>query len=142
MSEQINVPGLLDSAPKPLTVAVTVHGQQAVLHFSEPREFTVFNAQEALMIGSRFMVAAVEASDDSAQAAIAAAMAVIDGIYDLRGDIKPAGGAVKHELIERHRLKLSQRLAVMLNSLREKKTVNNQALAKQMVEAMLKEVFA
>jgi hypothetical protein len=143
MNDQINVPGLLqEAAPQPLSVAVTVHGTQAVLHFSEPREYTAFMAQEALMIGARFMLAAVEADGNSAQAAIATAMAVIDGVYELRGDIKPAGGAVKHELIERHRSKLTQRLAVMLNSMREKKKVSNEELSKNLVDVMLKEVFS
>ncbi len=140
MTDQILAPGLMDQA-QPLSVAVSTFGDQAVLHFSEPREFTAFTAQEALMLGSRMLVAAVEADGTAAQAGIATAMAVIDGIYELRGDIKPAGGAVKHELIERHRKTLTKRLEIMLNSQREKKTVGNAALARQLVDTMLSEVF-
>jgi hypothetical protein len=133
MSEQIII--------EPLKVEVTVHGQQAVLHMSEPREYLAFFGAEPLMLGARLLVAGVEARPDMASAGIAAAMGVIDGIYELRGDIKPAGGAVKHELIERHRRKLTDRVALMLNSKREDKTTPNRGLAKQLVEEMLKEVF-
>lgn len=126
----------------PLTLAVTVHDAQAVLHLSEPREYVALSGAEPLMIGQRLILAGVEAQPEHAQAGIAVAMALIDGIYDLRGDLKPAGGAVKHELIERHRAVLTQRLAIMLNSQREKKKVSNQALAKMLTEAMLNEVFS
>ena len=139
MSEQIIVPGL---EPQTLQAAVTVHNGQAVLHFSEPREFVALSGGEPLMLGARLLLAGVEANGDHAQAAIVAAMAVIDAVYELRGDIKPAGGAVKHELIERHRKTLCARLRVVLNSTREKKTVNNASLARKVVDIMLHEVFA
>jgi hypothetical protein len=138
----IIAPGLVPQAPAPLSVAVTVHGQQAVLHFSEPREFTGFSATESLQIGARLLVASVEADPAAAQAAVSTALAVVDAVYELRGDIKPAGGAAKHELIERHRNTLTQRLRVILNSQREQRVVSNSKLAKELTEVMLKEVFA
>lgn len=141
--DNFSVPGLYGTdGAKPLSIAVTVHGNQAVLHFSEPREYVALTGPEPIQIGARMFVAAVEANRDVAQAAIAGAMAVIDGIYEMRGDIKPAGGAVKHELIERHRATLTKRLEVVMNSLREKKTTSNHGLAKQLVDIMLAEVFA
>ena len=141
MTEQILAPGLVPATPNPLSVAVSVHNAQAVLHFSEPREYTGFSAAEALQVGARLLVAAVEADPSAAQAAIATSMAVVDGVYELHGDIKPAGGAIKAELIERHRVKLTQRVGMVLNSTREKKTTSNRGLAKQLVDIMLSEVF-
>ncbi len=143
MSEQINVPGLLDAAPaqQPLSVHVTQHNSQVVLHFSQPREYVAMTGIEPVVIGARLMLHAVNADDTVAQEMINVAMACIDHAYEKRGDLKPAGSAVKHELIERHRRKLTKRLEVMLNSLREKKTTSNQGLAKTMVDAMLNEVF-
>lgn len=137
-AEQIIAPGLLE---KPLQIAVTVHDRQAVLHFSEPREYVALADAHPLMIGQRLILAGVEARPDIGQAAIATAMAVIDGIYDLRGDLKPAGGAVKHELIERHRKTLTRRLEVVMNSTREKRKVSNAQLARQLADIMLAEVF-
>lgn len=136
-AEQIVLP----SGPKPLSVSVTVHDGQAVLHLSEPREYVALTMAEPVMLGARLFIAAVEAQPDIAQAAIAGAMGAIDGIYDLRGDIKPAGGAVKHELIERHRKTLVKRIEIMLNGHREKKKVNNAVFARQLTETALSEVF-
>lgn len=141
MSDQINVPGLLD-APKPISVQATVHGRQVVLHFNQPREFVALTGEEPLVIGTRLMALAIEADESIAQQMINLAMGLIDHAYEQRGDLKPAGGSVKHELIERHRKKLTKRLELMLNSTRERKTTSNPALAKQMVDTMLSEVFA
>jgi hypothetical protein len=127
---------------KPLSIAVTAHDKQAVLHLSEPREYVALSGSEPLMIGQRLILAGVEARPDTGQAAIAVALALIDGIYELRGDLKPAGGAVKHELIERHRATLTKRLEVVCNSIREKRTVSNHQLAKELTDIMLKEVFS
>jgi hypothetical protein len=135
MSEQIMV-------PRDLTMAVTVHDGQAVLHLSQPREYVAMMPAEALQIGARMFTAAVEASPDVGQAAIAACMAVIDAVYEIKGDLKPAGGAVKHELIERHRATLTKRLEVVLNSQREKRTVSNAAMARGLVDIALSEVFS
>jgi hypothetical protein len=143
MSEQINASGLIgESQSKPMEVQVTVHGENAVLHFSAPREYVAFTGPEALLVGARLMVAAIEAQPHAGNSAIQAAMAIIDAVYEMRGDLKPAGGAVKHELIERHRRTLTNRLNTVLTSTREKKTTTNEKLAKQLVDIMLHEVFA
>jgi len=140
MSEQIIFPQ--SDAPQPLSIHVSVHGRQAVLHLSQPREYVGLMPAEALQIGARMFTAAVEASPDVGQAAIAACMAVIDAVYEIKGDLKPAGGAVKHELIERHRATLTKRLEVVLNSQREKRTVTNAAMARGLVDIALSEVFS
>lgn len=49
--------------------------------------------------------------------------------------------AMKEELVERHRKTLMDRIAVVLNSTREKKTINNRSLARQLVDIMSHEVF-
>lgn len=139
MSEQIVVPGL---AERKLSMAVTTHDGQAVLHLSEPREYIALMPAEALQVSARMALAAVEADPTAAQATIAAALAIVDAVYELRQDIKPAGGAAKAELINRHRETLRQRLRVVLNSQREKRTINNASLARQIVDICLNEVFS
>lgn len=49
--------------------------------------------------------------------------------------------AMKEELVQRHRKTLMDRIAVVLNSTREKKTINNRSLARQLVDIMSHEVF-
>jgi hypothetical protein len=49
--------------------------------------------------------------------------------------------AMKEELVQRHRKTLMDRIAVVLNSQREKKTVNNRSLARTLVDIMSNEVF-
>ena len=50
--------------------------------------------------------------------------------------------ARKAELVQRHRKTLSERIRVVLNSQREKKTINNASLARQLVDIMCDEVFS
>lgn len=143
MSEQINASGLLNEAPQDLAVNVQVADDgRVVLRFSAPREYVAMGVQEAMLIAGRLFVASVEADPSSGNAAIQVAMAMIDAVYELRGDLKPAGGAVKHELIERHRRTLTNRINTVLTSTREKRKLSNEALAKQLVDIVLHEVFA
>lgn len=140
--EQIIAAGLLPQPEKPISCAVSVHGQQVVQHFSEPREFVAFTGVEPVIIGTQMLCRAIEADASNGKYVIDLCMAVIDFAYELRGDLKPAGGAVKHELIERHRRTLTRRLELVLNSQREKKTKSNAQLGKELVEIMLREVFS
>lgn len=143
MSEQINASGLLNEAPQDLAVNVQVADDgRVVLRFSAPREYVAMGVQEAMLIAGRLFVASVEADPSSGNAAIHVAMAMIDAVYELRGDLKPAGGAVKHELIERHRRTLTNRINTVLTSTREKRKLSNEALSKQLVDIVLHEVFA
>lgn len=50
--------------------------------------------------------------------------------------------AQKLALVEKHRAKLLPRLTMFMNSLREKRTVSNEQLAQQMLDAMCSEVFS
>jgi hypothetical protein len=50
--------------------------------------------------------------------------------------------AMKAELVQRHRKTLMDRITVVLNSQREKKTISNRSLAMQLVDIMSKEVFS
>lgn len=49
--------------------------------------------------------------------------------------------AQKAELVARHRATLLSRITVILNSTREKKTISNRSLARQLVDVMSHEVF-
>lgn len=101
------------------TMKVSVHDQKVIQHFPHALEWIALTGEEAIRLG----------------------MTLIDRAYEARGDLKPADGAVKHELVERHRRTLTKRLEVVLNSTREKKTTSNRELARQVVELMLKAVF-
>jgi hypothetical protein len=145
--EQIIVPGLAEAQAqqaKPPTGAtvVSVHDGLVVLHFERACEYAVYAPVGAVSDATRMMAFAAAEDAQAAQLVVNAAMFLIDHVYEVRGDLKPAGGAVKHELIERHRRTLTKRLEVMLNSRREKRTVSNQQLAKEAVEVMLKAVFS
>lgn len=73
-------------------------------------------------------------------AALQAATLLADMAYEADDGLKmPA--ATKLALIEKHRAKLLPRLEVMLNSQREKKTVGNDKLALQLLDAFCSEVF-
>lgn len=50
--------------------------------------------------------------------------------------------AQKAELVQRHRATLMDRITVVLNSTREKKTINNLSLARQLVDIVSHEVFS
>lgn len=155
MSNDIQLPGLLEEATaKPAAPGTggievsTYDGPDcpggkpvAIVHLTAPAEMVLLHAHGAASVGAKLLAAVPELDPTCGQMAIDLAMFVIDHVYDCRGDLKPAGSAAKHELMERHRSKLTKRLEVMLNSQREKKTVNNRSLARLMVDAMMHEVF-
>jgi len=61
--------------------------------------------------------------------------------FEVRDGMKPAGPALKTELIERHRMTLTARVALMLRTLRADKMRTDGEVAQAVVEACLKEVF-
>ena len=122
-------------------LAVTTFDGLVVLHVETPQEYMPLDSLSAIAIGTKLIGNAVDADHSTAQVAIDASMALMDWVYDVRKDIKPVGGAAKHELVERHRMVLTQRVSVMLNSLREDKTKGNGAVAKAIVDAVIAEVF-
>ena len=78
----------------------------------------------------------------SASDALQFSTLLADLAFEAETGLKAAGPALKAELMDRHRTTLVNRLTVMLNSTREKKTTTNRGLAKQMVDVMMAEVFS
>lgn len=78
----------------------------------------------------------------SASDALVFSALLADLAFEIETGLKPAGDVVKSELMERHRVKLTDRLAVVLNSTREKKTTSNRGLAKHMVDICMSEIFS
>ncbi len=56
--------------------------------------------------------------------------------------LKPVGDTLKAELVKRHREKLTPRLALMLNTLRENRKYSNAQIAQQLMDAFFSEVFS
>jgi hypothetical protein len=56
--------------------------------------------------------------------------------------LKPVGETLKAELVKKHREKLTPRVALMLNTLRENKRFNNQQITNQLLDAFFSEVFS
>jgi len=148
-SSAINLPGLLSESQRQAAhsvgraggkVEATIHDGLVVLHFEIGGEYAAFAPLGALAIGAKMMLLAAH-DKDTAQPAIDLAMAIIDQVYELRGDLKPAGTAVKHELIERHRRTLSARVRNILATFRENRKTSHAELARTIVDAMLNEVF-
>lgn len=70
---------------------------------------------------------------------IVAAMA--DAAFRAGEGMKPVGPALKATLVEQHRMKLTQRFALMLSTMRGDKLVSNGQIAQRMVDAALQEIF-
>lgn len=77
----------------------------------------------------------------SASDALTLSTLIADLAFEAESGLKSAGGALKAELVERHRVKLVDRLSVVFNSMREKRTTSNRQLAKQVVDICMGEVF-
>lgn len=78
----------------------------------------------------------------TAEQALAFSTLVADLAFEADTGLKAAGPAIKAELAERHRAKLTQRLTVVLGSRREKKAMSNGALARELVDICLKEILS
>lgn len=156
MSGAIELPGLLGEATAkpagPATGGIEVSTYDgpdapggrpvAIVHLTAPAEMVLLHGEGAASVGAKLLAAVPEIDPSKGQLAIDLCLFIIDHVYACRGDLKPASGAAKHELMERHRHTLTKRLEVMLNSQREKKTLSNHALSKQMVDAMMSAVFS
>lgn len=77
----------------------------------------------------------------SAADALTMSALIADLAFEAESGLKSAGSALKAELVERHRVKLVNRLSTVFNSMREKKTTSNRQLAKQVVDICMGEVF-
>lgn len=69
------------------------------------------------------------------------AEAISKEAFEARDGVKLAGPALKAGLIEKHKLKLTPRIALLLNSLREDKTKTNQYLSEQIISTIFSEIF-
>lgn len=78
----------------------------------------------------------------SAPDALTFATLLADLAFEADTGLKSAGPAIKAELADRHRSKLTNRLSVLFNTQREKKTIDNRSLARQVVDIMLSEVLS
>lgn len=67
---------------------------------------------------------------------------IIDLAFEADTGLKPLGPAAKAELVKKHREKLIPRVAMMMNSMREKRTISNDALARQIMDVVCAEVFS
>ena len=61
--------------------------------------------------------------------------------YETRGDMKPAGGALKHDIVEKHRKASVNKIALMLNTTREDKSRSHRELAETIVDAIFQRIF-
>jgi ABC-type cobalamin/Fe3+-siderophores transport system ATPase subunit len=87
--------------------------------FKEPTLLVLYDPQNALDVAGR----------------------IADLAFECRDGVKPVSDTLKAELVERHRMTLTARVAHMLHSLREDKTRTDGQVAQAVVEACLKEVF-
>lgn len=126
----------------PLEVSISTYERSVVQHFSRPGEYVAYPANQAAALGAQMIAAALRADDDVAPRVADILMTTMDLIYEMRGDLKPAGGAMKQELMDRHRRTLTKRLEIVLNTQRERRKVGNHELAKQVVDIMMHEVFS
>lgn len=76
-----------------------------------------------------------------ASEALRAGQTIIDLAFEADTGLKPVGPAAKAELIRKHRLVLLSRVEVMLNSMREKRTLKTHDLAVSIVDSCLREIF-
>jgi hypothetical protein len=90
-----------------------------VLKFKEPVDLVEFEPQNAIDV----------------------AMAMTDAAFECRDGVKPAGETLKAELIERHRMTLTNRFAKMIGTMRMDIKRTDGKMAQELVEAALKEIF-
>lgn len=100
-------------------MVIGVEDRKVVLRFKEPQQYVIFDPPNVIDV----------------------ARALTDAAYEADSGLKPVGDTLKAELVERHRMKLTHRLSLMLNTLRGDKTVTNGRLAQQMIEACFREIF-
>lgn len=75
------------------------------------------------------------------QNAIDVACAMTDAAFEARDGVKPAGETLKSELIERHRMLLTQRFTLVIGSMRCDNKKSNGKMAQELVDIALKEIF-
>lgn len=69
------------------------------------------------------------------------AQLITDLAFEIDTSLKPVGETLKAELIERHRVTLTQRLALVLATVRPDSKKSDGQIAKECVDIMLREVM-
>ena len=64
-----------------------------------------------------------------------------DAAFEADSTLKPVGPTLKATLVENHRMKLTQRFAIMLGTLRNDKLKTDGQIAQTLVESALREIF-
>lgn len=73
--------------------------------------------------------------------AIDVARAMTDAAHEAETGLKPVGDTLKASLVEQHRFKLTQRVALMLGTMRQDTRLTDGTIAQRIVEVCLKEIF-
>lgn len=102
-----------------IDIAVGTLNDKVVLKFPHAIEYVELDAQNCMDISEAMASAA----------------------FEIKHGLPAAGPALKAELVEKHRMQLTQVIAFNLNSTREDKTISNGRLAQDVVETCLKAVF-
>jgi hypothetical protein len=112
-----------------IEMQVVAHDREIHLLFSEKHQ----DGKLVPAFTSNFLMSAGEA--------VRFAGLTADLAYEADTGLKPAGTGLKAALVERARIKLATRVALMLRSMREDKTISHQKIAQEVVDACLKEVY-
>lgn len=62
--------------------------------------------------------------------------------FEADTSLKPVDETLKASLVERHRQKLTPRVELMLNTLREQRTTSNAQLARTIIDQVFSEIFS
>lgn len=76
-----------------------------------------------------------------AEQCISITQAMADAAFQADTSIKPVGPTLKATLVEQHRMKLTARFALMLNTLRHNPERSDGQIAQSLVDAALSEIF-
>ena len=120
MSDQIQLPSEPVVAPVgQVNMVPTIQDGKIHLYFEQPMRVVIFEPQNMLDICEKLAELA----------------------YEARGDMKPAGGALKHDIVEKHRKASVNKIALMLNTTREDKSRSHRELAETIVDAIFQRIF-
>ena len=72
---------------------------------------------------------------------IAISEAMATSAFEADTELKPVGPALKATLVENHRMKLMQRVSVMMNTLRHDNMKTDGMVARDIIDVIFKEIF-
>lgn len=114
-----NIYEVIMENPENVEMIVGQENGKVFLRFQRPMEVVIFDPQNMIDV----------------------ATAMTDAAFEARDGIKPVGDTLKSELIERHRITLTHRFAHMISAMRGDKKRSDGQMAKELIEAALKEIF-